>query len=46
MTYRNQEVPIMQTELISDYDLIAVDGEKIRIMAEIIRNSIYQDKSK
>ena len=37
MTYRNQEAPIMQTEAMSDYDLIAVDGEKIRKMAEIIR---------
>ena len=37
MTYRNPEVPIMQTNAMSDYDLLAVDVEKIRKMAEIIR---------
>jgi copper homeostasis protein len=37
MIYRNQSVPIMQAGAISDYDLVAVDEEKIRKMAERIR---------
>jgi len=38
MTYRNHAVPIMQTETLSDYDIIAVDKEKIRIISKIIKN--------
>jgi len=30
MTYRNPSISIMQAETLSDYDLIAVDKEKIR----------------
>jgi copper homeostasis protein len=37
MTYRNPAVPIMQEDAMTDYDLIAVDEDKIRKMAEIIR---------
>jgi len=33
MIYRNPEVPIMQADAMSDYDLIAVDKDKIRKMA-------------
>ena len=36
MIYRNPEVPIMQTGVMSDYDLVVVDEEKIRKMAKII----------
>ena len=35
MMYRNTEVPIMQAGAMSDYDLITVDKDKIRKMAEI-----------
>ena len=38
MTYRNPEVPIMQANAMTDYDLITVDEDKIRKMAGIIRN--------
>jgi len=37
MIYRNLAVPIMQTGVMSDYDLVGVYEEKIRKMAEIIR---------
>ena len=37
MTYRNTEVPIMQAGAMSDYDLIAVDKEKVRKMSRIIK---------
>jgi len=37
MIYRNLEVPIMQTEVMSDYDLLGVDEEKIRKMVKNIR---------
>ena len=37
MTYRNPAVPIMQADAMSDYELIAVDEEKIRKMAEMMR---------
>ena len=37
MMYRNPEVPLMQTEAMSDYDLIGVDEGKIRKMVEMIR---------
>ena len=37
MTYRNPAAPIMQTGAMSDYDLIAVDEEKIRKMTDIIK---------
>jgi len=37
MIYRNPEVPIMQTDAMSDYDLVGVDEEKIRKMVKIIR---------
>ena len=36
MIYRNPAVPIMQTEMMSDYDLVGVDEEKIRKMVKII----------
>jgi copper homeostasis protein len=39
MVYRNMAVPLMQAGAMSDYDLVAVDEEKIRKMAEIIRKS-------
>ena len=37
MKFRNKYVPIMQADAMSDYDLIAVDEDKIRKMVEIIR---------
>ena len=39
MTHRNPAVPIMQSGAMSDYDLIAVDEDKIRKMSDIIRKS-------
>ena len=39
MTYRNTAVPIMSGNAMSDYDLIAVDEDKIRKMTEIICES-------
>ena len=38
MTYRNPDVPIMQANAMSDYDLIDVDVEKIRKMVREIRD--------
>ena len=37
MTYRNPEVPIMQTGALSDYELMVADEEKIRKMSEMMR---------
>ena len=37
MIYRNPAVPIMQADAMTDYDLIAVDEDKIRKMAEVIQ---------
>jgi len=37
MIYRNPAVPIMQADAMTDYDLIAVDEDKIRKMTEVIR---------
>jgi len=37
MIYRNPAVPIMLADAMTDYDLIAVDEDKIREMAEVIR---------
>ena len=37
MTYRNQAVPITQSVTMSDYDLLAVDEEKIRKMSQYRR---------
>ncbi len=39
MIYRNPDVPIMQADAISDYDLITIDEEKVRKMTEVIRKS-------
>ncbi len=39
MIYRNPEVPIMQANAMSDYDLITADEEQIRKMTEVIRKS-------
>ena len=38
MIYRNPEVPIMQADAMTDYDLIVVDEGKIRKMAEMVKN--------
>jgi len=41
MTYRNPDVQMMQAETMTDYDLITVDKDKIRKMAEIlVKNKI------
>jgi len=37
MIFRNPSVPVMQTEVMSDYDLVGIDEEKIRKMTKIIR---------
>jgi len=40
MVYRNKQVPIMQADAMTDYDLITVDEGKIREMAEIIKRGV------
>ena len=43
MVFRNTDVPIMQADAMSDYDIIAVDDEKIRKMVGVIQRSITTD---
>ena len=40
MVFRNTDVPIMQADAMSDYDIIAVDDEKIRKMVGMIKSSM------
>ena len=36
MTFRNADVPIMQADAMTDYDLITVDEDEVRNMAKVI----------